>query len=93
MSYPDLGCFAECLTCELCDESASDEEIDLFDFGDMYEGDADGDGTPDWADPDWGPEPLEDSGAFDDFPTGIPLGEGELRPTWDPYGVEFDWEF
>ena len=28
MSYPDLGCFAECLTCELC-EQALEENADL----------------------------------------------------------------
>lgn len=103
MSYPDLGCFAECLACELCDDSASDDDapggddggFDPFDFGDMYEGDGDGDGVPDWADPDWGPEPSDggEGGLFDDAPTGIPFGEGEMRPTWDPYGVEFHWEF
>lgn len=95
MSYPDLGCFAECLTCELCDDTDPfDDDFDPFDFGNIYDGDADGDGTPDWADPDWGPEPSEPSGLFDDVPTGIPLGDDvEMRPTWDPYGVEFRWEF
>lgn len=96
MSYPDLGCFAECLTCELCDDPGAldDDDLDLFDFGNIYDGDADGDGVPDWADPDWGPEPAEQGGMFDDLPTGIPLGEDwEMRPTWDPYGVEFYREF
>lgn len=90
MPYPDLGCFAECLDCELCDEPLEDDELDLFDLGEIYGGD---DGIPNWSDPDWGPEPAEDGGLFDDFPTGIPLGEGwELRPTWDPYGLEFHGE-
>jgi hypothetical protein len=96
MSYPSFGCFAECLTCELCEgswPSGSDDDFDPFALGNPYDGDADGDGVPDWADPDWGPEPFDESDPFDDVPTGIPFFGGEMRPTWDPYGVEFEWEF
>ena len=48
---------------------------------------------PDWADPDWGPEPAEND--FDlDFPTGIEGDWGdihwEISPTWDPWGFEIE---
>lgn len=68
MSY-DLGCFAECLECELCesgipngddDEGPEPEPPDLDPPSDFYDRDHDGDGVPDWADPDWGPDPDED---------------------------------
>lgn len=93
MSYPDLGCFAECLECEICDEplDLGDDDPDI----DYDEGDSDGDGVPDWADPDWGPDPDGDSGdMWDDFPDGIPLGDDwTVTPTWNPWGFELEWEF
>ncbi|MCX4240481.1 hypothetical protein [Paraliomyxa miuraensis] len=92
MSYPDLGCFSECLQCELCQQLLDeDDDLDLDLRNDYLD---DSHGTPPWADPDWGPEPPEHEGGLDELPTGIPLGQGwELRPTWDPYGLEFYGEF
>ncbi len=91
MSYPDLGCYAECLECELCDDNPfenDDDDIDLFDFDDDFDP-----GNP-WDDPDfWDPDPFggeDDGGLFDDFPTGIPLGDTEISPTWDD-GPGFEW--
>lgn len=86
MSYPDLGCFAECLECELCDDDDTispddDSDFDPFDFGDEFEP-----GDP-WDDPGfWDPDDFgdyDDGGLFDDFPTGIPVGDTELSPSWD----------
>jgi hypothetical protein len=89
MSYPDLGCFAECLSCELC---GGDKPINLFPSWD----DMDEIFGPDWADPDWGPEPAEND--FDlDVPTGIEGDWGdihwEISPTWDPWGFEIKGTF
>lgn len=81
MSYPDLGCFAECLECDLCEDDKDD--IDLFDIPDDFFDD----GTPDWLDPDWGPPPDPDDGL--DFDFDLP----PVRPTWDPWGLEWTGEF
>lgn len=62
MSYPDLGCFSECLECELCDDGFDLLDLDIpYDFFD--------DGIPDWADPNWGPPDIPESDPFD--PWGI----------------------
>lgn len=91
MSYPDLGCFAECLTCELCetdDDPDDSDEIDLDLPDDYYD--------PEWDnDSDWytdGPEPYEPE--LPDFPTGVPLGDSvEVSPTFDPPGIQVTGEF
>lgn len=60
MSY-DLGCFAECLECELCDDWNAEPGAPLPGVPpDFYDHDHDGDGVPDWIDPDWGPDPDDD---------------------------------
>ena len=80
MSYPDLGCYGECLTCELCGDLPRD-----FDMPPDFLGD----GVPNWADPSWGPPPSgDDSGPFDFDLPGI-IG----YPTFDPMGVEIRGEF
>jgi len=82
MSYPDLGCFAECLTCELCGDLP--REFDPFSLpSDFLD-----DGVPNWADPNWGPPPDDDGGLFD-FDLPEPIG----YPTFDPMGVEIRGEF
>jgi hypothetical protein len=57
MSYPDLGCYAECLECELCDSGLNGLDLDLdlddYDFGDGLFDDMD--------------FPDDDGGWFDDF--------------------------
>jgi hypothetical protein len=95
MSYPDLGCFAECLECELCENPSStddDSDFDPFDFGDLFEP-----GEP-WDDPGfWDPDDsgdYDDGGLFDDFPTGVPIGDTELSPSWsDGPGLNWSGEF
>ena len=78
MSYPDLGCFAECLECELCDD-APEDDLDLdFDWDDYDRvfGDDDGGDWDDWA-PDDGDD--DDGGWFDDwdyYPYAYPSGGG-----------------
>jgi len=60
MSYPDLGCFAECLGCELCEGTL--EVIDIFPNDVLM------DSVQDQLDDDlWGPqpEPAEDPNFFD----------------------------
>lgn len=93
MSYPDLGCFAECLTCEICNGNwGDDKEIDL-DLPDDYDGGWDDGGPFDFDD--WAPEPDE-GGLFDDFDVpGVPLpGGGEGTPTWnDGPGIDLTWPF
>lgn len=95
MSYPSFGCYAQCLKCELCEVGltpAPDLDLDLdLDYG---AGDQDLDGIPDWADPDWALPGAESPDPFEDLPTGIPVGEDwELRPTWDPWGLELKGTF
>ena len=56
MSYPDLGCFAECLTCELCETGLGPPswDPDAFDvdlFPDSLPDDSDPFGLNDWAPP------------------------------------------
>jgi len=74
MSYPDLGCFAECLTCELCETGLGppswdpdSQDIDLFpdELPDTDPYDLEGD----WA-------PKEDDGPYD--------------PWWEDFGVDED---
>jgi hypothetical protein len=57
MSYPDLGCFAECLVCELCEPSPPPPDLDLDlddydgDFGDdLGLGDPPPEEPPNWWD-------------------------------------------
>ena len=88
MSYPDLGCYAECLTCEICDSNwlLGDDDLDLtvpddFDFGDdIFDG--------------WEPDPGEEGGLFDDFEVpGVDLpGGGQATPDWnDGPGIQLEW--
>lgn len=86
MSYPDLGCFAECLTCELCGPGLPpNQELNLGLPPDYYD--------PSWADDGWFDPPDED-GPFDDLPPGIPLGDDLwITPTWDPLGFELHGRF
>lgn len=90
MSYPDFGCFAECLVCELCDglDDDDDEGIDLG-LGDDFDGDDDGLGLDDWA------PPEEPPGPFDDFEIpSLDLGPGSLSPDWNGGpGAKWTWEF
>ncbi len=49
MSYPDLGCFSDCLVCELCGGLPPLPGLpDNYTFG----------GVPAWADPGQAPEPA-----------------------------------
>lgn len=90
MSYPDLGCYAECLTCELCETGfpPPGDEPDLFpSYEDLYPDDG---SLPDdfWDPP---PDPPDDDV---DFPSpSIPVGDYDLSPTWDPWGVKLEGEF
>lgn len=74
MSF-NLGNWAEKLTCELCDgEDDPDASADVdFDWDFDYDWDSYGEEGD-----------QEDSGLFDDFPTGVPLGDNlELAPDWN----------
>lgn len=89
MSYPDLGCFAECLRCELCDQNwLNGDDIDL-DLPDDYD-----DGwNDDFGLGDWEPDPDE-GGFWDDFDIpGAPLpGGGEATPDWnDGPSIKLTW--
>jgi hypothetical protein len=72
MSYPDLGCYAECLTCEVCEEGLDppDEPPDLFP-----------DEWPDDADPfdlgDWAPSDPPDKPFDFDLPDIMPMNPFE----------------
>jgi hypothetical protein len=86
MSF-NLGDWAKKLSCDMCaEDSGFDGELGDGDWPD-----------PGDSDPDWGPESEEGEGGgvFDDFPTGIPLGEGmQLQPSWDDGpGLQFRWDF
>lgn len=88
MSYPNLGCFSECLTCELCENGfpPPDSEPKLF---------------PDYEDYDrlfgdddlWGPsfEPGDDS--FEWPSLGIDLGDYHISPSFDPWGLKVSGKF
>lgn len=103
MSYPSLGCFAECLECELCDGDDDGGDAGDGDGGDAGDGDIDldiGDYEPgnSWDDPGhWEPEPddyPDDRDLFDDFPTGIPIGDTEISPSWsNGPGLNWSGEF
>jgi hypothetical protein len=90
MSYPDLGCFAECLTCEICDPNwlgAPPLDLTLPDNYDPWSGDP-------FAG--WEPEPDEEGGLWDDFETpGVDLpGGGRATPDWDNGpGIDLTWPF
>lgn len=80
MSYPNLGCFSECLKCEICDKGLDDDELDL-NLPEDY-----GDGWDDDPLSDWEPEPEQDEGGmWDDLSIpGISLpGGGEATPGWN----------
>ena len=90
MSYPDLGCFAECLTCELCETGLGPPSWDP-DGSDLFPSE-----LPD-SDPydlgDWAPE--EDSPWWEDF--GV---SGDGPPFWGApwfgdgvYGAKFGGTF
>lgn len=91
MSYPDLGCFAECLECEICFMPLLGAEPDLSFDQDDYD-QAFGDDGPDLDD--WAPPADDDKGSpFDNIPTGIPLGDDLiLSPSWPP-GVQIKGKF
>lgn len=74
MSYPDLGCFAECLKCELCDDAPEDEldlNLDWDDYDRLFGDDL---GWDDWVPP----EPDEGGNWWDDW--DLP----DLYPTFEP---------
>ncbi len=90
MSYPDLGCFAECLTCEICNPfwlGAGPMDLGLRDdydpwSNDLFEG--------------WEPAPEDDGDIWGDFELpGLDLpGGGRATPSWDNGpGVNFTWPF
>ncbi|HHI93809.1 MAG TPA: hypothetical protein ENK04_09930 [Gammaproteobacteria bacterium] len=92
MSYPNLGCFSECLECEVCDDDwLKDDDIDLDVPDDFDDWDDDG-GLPDDF---WDPAPDDaDGGLFDDFEVpGVDLpGGGRATPDWnDGPGVKLEW--
>jgi hypothetical protein len=67
VSYPDLGCFAECLACELCEElppSAPEPDLmpDWGAFDDLHpeDGGPFGDGL-------WAPEPERGGSLLDSY--------------------------
>lgn len=82
MSYPDLGCFAECLTCELCEEGLPglepepDLSFDAEDFDNLF-----GDDT-DWDD--FGPPPEGPDNWWDDIE--VPNPYPWVGPTGDGWG-------
>ena len=89
MSYPDLGCFAECLECELCEQGLDGgEDPDLFP-DDLP--DTDPFGLDDWNPPE---EPQGPDEWWNDWnvPTGGPsVGGGmEINPTYEngAFGIE-----
>lgn len=92
MSYPDLGCYAECLTCELCAEQPEPPEPpDLFPDNLLDDGDGflDLDLTP--PEPDTGPDEWWDDW---NLPSGgADVGGIEITPTWDPWGIEIKGTF
>jgi hypothetical protein len=95
MSYPDLGCFAECLTCELCKEGLGPPSWapDLFGndlFPDSAPGDPDPYGLGDWAPPE---ERGPDYPWWQDFGSGGDLPDYYAYPWLDGFGASFGGEF
>ena len=98
MSYPDLGCFAECLTCELCETGLGPPSWDP----DAFDVDLFPDSVPDDSDPfdlgDWAPPP-EDDGPYDEWWEDLGLGDAAdppvtpLMPGGDGFGVKFGGDF
>lgn len=89
MSYPDLGCYAECLTCELCDPSPPPGEPDLFPDDLLGEDPGFDDFEP--------PEPA-DEGPNEwwkdlNLPDGPGIGGVDITPTWNPIGIEVGGSF
>ena len=84
MSYPDLGCFAECLNCELCEdlEPPADELLPDWDlFDELYPDDGGPFGDEDF----WAPPGGPSAGGFldglqlpgqDIFGSGVDLSPG-----------------
>ncbi|MEM6448145.1 MAG: hypothetical protein AAF704_16505 [Cyanobacteria bacterium P01_D01_bin.123] len=92
MSYPDLGCFAECLDCELCDDDWSS-----IDFPDKYSVPSDffNDLNGGVGDDFWAPTPeVDEGGVFDDveIPSVDLPGGGQATPDWhDGPGIQLEW--
>ena len=87
MSYPDLGCYAECLTCELCGEGFDGGQNPDLMPGDLP--DADPFGLGDWAPPEQ-PEGPDKWWSNWNLPTGGPsVGGVEFRPTYSDGTVGF----
>lgn len=88
MSYPDFGCFAECLTCELCDPVPPGEDIDLFPDDLLPE-------DPAWDDFDPPDDGGEEGNWWDDYdlPEGPGFGGLDVTPTWDPWGINVGGKF
>ncbi|MCU1432241.1 MAG: hypothetical protein JWP95_1346 [Actinotalea sp.] len=88
MSYPDLGCFAECLTCELCENPPPGLGGDGFDV-DLFPDDLLPE-DPAWDDFDPPPDSGEGGNWWDDYnlPEGPGVGGVDITPTWDPWGIE-----
>lgn len=89
MSYPDLGCYAECLTCEMCVPPVPPGEVDLF--PDDLWGD-------DPAYDDYQPPPEPETGPDEwwkdyDLPSGPGVGGVDIYPTWNPWGVTVGGKF
>lgn len=83
----DLGCFAECLRCELCPKPG-DDELDLS-LPDDYD-DFDDPIQPD----DWTPPEEESDDPWEGWETpGVDLpGGGRATPDWnDGPGIELEW--
>ena len=92
MSYPDLGCFAECLTCEICNPEWLDSVLNPGD-PDQYD-DLDIDPFEGWEPDPGGKE--EGGGLFDDIdiPSVDLPGGGSATPAWDDGpGIDFEWPF
>jgi hypothetical protein len=88
MSYPDLGCFAECLTCEICEEGLGLPEPPPDLFPDEWPGDSDPFGLGDWE------PPAEDDSGFDfDLPTEHDLYIVPMNPFDGTIGGSFGGKF
>jgi hypothetical protein len=83
VSYPDLGCFAECLTCELCEDLApSAPEPDLTPGWDALDDLYPEDGGPSGDGGRWAPPESGSGGSFlDSLPGHDVFGSGlDLAP-------------